>query len=116
MVLHQESVMVLYQGECQTFVSGEGQTVVSGEGQGVVSGQKGQYRGTTRGGLKISHNQRIVNTQHSPQRRGSTFHATRGMLAHGNIRLTKNTAKRNMSSAVCASSMCKSLAPTPIYM
>ena len=28
----------------------------------------------------------------------------------------KNTAKRNMSSAVCASSMYKSLAPTPIYM
>ena len=28
----------------------------------------------------------------------------------------KNAAKRDMSSAVCASSMCKSLAPTPIYM
>ena len=28
----------------------------------------------------------------------------------------KNTAKRNMSSAVCASSMYKSLGPTPIYM
>ena len=30
--------------------------------------------------------------------------------------IKKNTAKRNMSSAVCASSICKSLAPTPIYM
>ena len=28
----------------------------------------------------------------------------------------KNAAKRDMSSAVCASSMCKSLAPTPIHM
>ena len=28
----------------------------------------------------------------------------------------KNAAKRNMSSTVCASSMYKSLAPTPIYM
>ena len=28
----------------------------------------------------------------------------------------KNTAKRNMSSAVCASSMYKSLAPTSKYM
>ena len=30
--------------------------------------------------------------------------------------VTKNTAKRNMSSAVYASSMYKSFAPTPIYM
>ena len=30
--------------------------------------------------------------------------------------LMKNAAKQDMSSAVCASSMCKSLAPTPIYM
>ena len=28
----------------------------------------------------------------------------------------KNTAKRNMSSAVCGSTMYKSLAPTPLYM
>ena len=28
----------------------------------------------------------------------------------------KNAAKWNMSNAMCALSMCKSLAPTPIYM
>ena len=52
------------------------------------------------------------------QRKGQEYKSLclhRKSMAYNNL-FKKNAAKRNMSSAVCSSSMYKSLAPTPSYM
>ena len=59
---------------------------------------------------------RCYNAPHNYLARLITLYKHRMKTSTEKTQENKNAAKRNMSSAVCASSMSKSLAPTPLYM